>query len=475
LFTALNVANLTAKADAPPPFATPTLKVPSHVKDWFDASPSAPPAQGLIDPNLVQPYVQQWTASLEHEIHGFILEARYVGNHLVKGLRQVDFNQVNINQSDFLPDFIRARNNGFLAQAATGTFNPVYNANIPGSQPLTFFPLLPNGGLLSNATIQGLLRTGEIGTLAQTYQAQATASTPGGWTPSNIPGFSYFPNPYTLYSSSLTNMNNSTYNAGQFEVRKRTHGGMLFQANYTFSKALTGTLALRAIEAQLDNARPGVEKAVADFDQRHAFKLNHYIPLPFGGSNKYRLGKFDKLIDGWALSGFVQLYSGSPVGILSNRGTFNRGARSTNLNTVDSSLTYPQLQDLTGLYMTADGPYWFDPTHINPTLKTGVAADGAAPFAGQVFFNPAPGTIGSLQRRIFRGPVYKNYDFAVIKTTKFLESQSVEFHANFYNLFNHPNFFLGDQNVNSTTFGRILSQNYSNAGVGPRQMEFGLN
>jgi hypothetical protein len=463
-----NVANLTARADAPPAFSTPPFQVPSTVKTWFDLNPNAPPAQGLIDPNLVQPYVQQWTASLEQDIKGFILEARYVGNHLTKGLRQIDFNQVNINQGTFLQDFIRARNNGFLAFNATGAFNPAYNANIPGSQPLDFFPLLPNGGLLTNATIQGLLRTGEIGTLAQTYQGQL-------WFPS--PGFSYFPNPYTLYSSSLTNMNNSTYNAGQFEVRKRTHSGMQFQANYTFSRALTGTLAVRAIEALLDNARPNLEKGIAEFDQRHAFKLNHFVPLPFGGSHRLRVADkgLNTLISGWSLSGFVALYSGSPVGVLSNRGTFNRGARSTNLNTVDTNMTYPELQKLTGLFMTEDGPRWIEESHTHPTLGTGVSPDGQAPFAGQVFFNPQPGTVGSLQRRVFRGPVYKSYDFGLIKETVIRENHRIEFHAQFYNVFNHPNFYLSDQNVNSANFGKILSQNYNNAGIGPREMEFGLN
>ena len=468
LASSRSLVNLTARADAPPEFATPALQVPSTVKTWYDLNPNAPPAQGLIDPNLVQPYVQQWTASLEHDFKGFIVEARYVGNHLTKGLRQVDYNQVNINQSTFLADFIRARNNGFLAQNATGTFNAAYNANIPGSQPLDFFPLLPNGGLLTNATIQGLLRTGEIGTLAQTYQGQL-------WFPAA--GFSYFPNPLVLYSSSLTNMNHSTYNAGQFEVRKRTRNGMQFQANYTFSRALTGTLAVRAIEALLDNARPEVEKGIADFDQRHAFKLNHYTPLPFGGAHRLRFGNsaLDKIVSGWSLSGFVSFYSGSPVGVISSRGTFNRGARSTNLNTVDTNQTYQELRAMTGLFMTSDGPYWIDRSHIHPTLGTGVAPDGQAAFEGQVFFNPQPGTIGSLQRRILQGPAYKSYDFAVIKDTVIKEDHRIEFHAQFYNLLNHPNFYLSDQNVNSATFGKINSQNYNNAGIGPRQMEFGLN
>src|SRR5439155_7841641 len=125
--------------------------------------------------------------------------------------------------------------------------------------------------------------------------------------------------------------------------------------------------------------------------------------------------------------------------------------------------TYEQLRGTTGLFMTPDGPYWIDKSHIHPTLGTGVAPDGQAPFAGQIFFNPQPGTIGSLQRRILLGPAFMSYDFGLIKETIIRENQRIELHAQFYNLFNHPNFYLSDQNVNSSTFGKIQSQNYNNA------------
>ena len=212
-----------------------------------------------------------------------------------------------------------------------------------------------------------------------------------------------------------------------------------------------------------------------NFDQRHAFKFNHYYPLPFGGSNKFHFSNkgLDRVIDGWALSGFLAIYSGNPVEARSQRGTLNRGARSAE-NTVDSPLTYPQLRDITGLFMRGDGPYWIDPSHINPANQQGVAADGAPPFARQVFFNPQPGGLGSLQRRTLFGPGYWNDDFSVSKATRITERQSLELHFDFFNVFNHPNFFINDQNVNTAGFGKITSQNYSSAGVGPRLIQFGL-
>src|SRR5262249_27137002 len=145
-------------------------------------------------------------------------------------------------------------------------------------------------------------------------------------------GFSYFPNPLTLYSSAITNLSNSSYNGLQLEVRKHTRSGFQFQANYTFSKALTDSFATRQIDALLDNNNPRIERSPANFNQTHAFKLNHSIPLPFGPGHRLggsSHGVLKRVMEGWTLGGFLAIYSGNPVAIYSARGTLNRGARST--------------------------------------------------------------------------------------------------------------------------------------------------
>jgi len=287
-------------------------------------------------------------------------------------------------------------------------------------------------------------------------------------------GLSFFPNPYLLYAEEMTNRSTANYNGLQLEVRKQTRNGMQFQANYTFSKALTDANALRALDPQIDNASPSVERARADYDLTHAFKFNHYIPLPIGSGHRFSSKNpvVKQVLDGWALSGIGVIQTGSPVSIFSARGTLNRGARS-GLNTVDTTATISQLHSITGLFMTGNGPNWVNPANIGPDTR-GVAADGATPFSGQVFFNPQPGTQGSLQKRALDGPPFRNYNFTVVKTFHITERQILDFHADFFNIFNHPNFFLNDQTVNNASFGRITSQNISNDGVGPRVMQFGL-
>ncbi len=466
LSSGITLANLNNRLTGNTPTITaPPFKVPTTTQEQFDLSTSSAPVEGLIDPNLVSPYVQQWNFGLQQEWKGFIFEGRYVGNHVVKQFRQIDFNQINIKQGGFLDDFIRARSNGFLAQQATGTFNPSYNAKIAGSQPLPFFSQLPGGGSLTAASVSGAILRGEAGSLGQTYQS-------AGYFPND--SFSYFPNPNLLYSSELTNLSNSTYNAGQFEVRKRTAHGMQFQANYTFSKALSDAAAVRGLEAQLDNANPGIEKSRSVFDLTHAFKLNHYVPLPFGPGRRFSSSNrwLSRAAEGWGLSGFLLIQSGPPVSILSARGTLNRGARS-GANTVDTTYTLDQLKGITGFYMTGNGPFFINPKNIGPDTL-GVAPDGQAPFSGQVFFNPQPGSVGSLQRRILSGPGFWNYDMAVLKNTKITERQSLEFRADFYNMFNHPNFFVGDQNVNTSNFGKITGLLSTGDGVTTRVIQFGL-
>jgi hypothetical protein len=178
------------------------------------------------------------------------------------------------------------------------------------------------------------------------------------------------------------------------------------------------------------------------------------------------------VLDGWALSGIGVIQTGSPVSILSARGTLNRGGRS-GLNTVDTIDTISQLHAITGLFMTGNGPSWINPANVGPDTR-GVAADGAPTFPGQVFLNPQPGTQGSLQKRALDGPPFRTYNFAVVKRFNITERQTIDFHADFFNIFNHPNFFLNDQNINNPSFGKITQQNTSNDGIGPRVIQYGL-
>ena len=63
-------------------------------------------------------------------------------DHATKLLRGFDVNQENVVSNGFLSDFLKAQQNGLLAQQITGVFNPAYNPHIAGSQQLPVFAQL---------------------------------------------------------------------------------------------------------------------------------------------------------------------------------------------------------------------------------------------------------------------------------------------------------------------------------------------
>lgn len=463
---AVNLTALSGTLASRPAIPTPAFKVPRTLYDNYLLNPSA--AVATVDPNLRTPYVQQWNLSVQREIKGGVLDVRYLGNKGTKLYRGFDFNQVDINTNGFLADFRRAYNNGIASQKAGGAFDVRYNSAVPGSQPLTVFPLIGSGGLLTNATILGLIQTQQPGELASTYQTNLYTGPR-----SASPNFSFFPNPYGLGMNLMTNYSNSTYHALQIDYARRYSKGVSFQVNYAYSKSMSDTLGdgQTSFEAFLDTNNASLEKARTPFDLTHSLKGNGVWDLPFGKGKRFLSGSgnvLDKVVSGWSVSGIYTLNSGNPFSILSGRGTLNRTARSSTTNTADTTLNKGQLDQLFQLRFTGGGPYFVAASAIGSDGRA-VAADGAAPFSGQVFFNPSAGNLGGLQRRMFSGPSWWNFDFGIQKRTYITEKHSIELRLESTNVFNHPTFYFGDNDINSASFGRVNS-----AQTNPRRIQLGL-
>jgi hypothetical protein len=70
---------------------------------------------------------------------------------------------------------------------------------------------------------------------------------------------------------------------------------------------------------------------------------------------------------------------------------------------------------------------------------------------------------------MFYGPWSFDLDLSLQKTVHISERQSVEIRMEGVNILNHPSFWSGDQNINSSTFGTMGSTlNLA------RVMQFGL-
>ncbi|HKD90834.1 MAG TPA: hypothetical protein VKB56_02990 [Terriglobales bacterium] len=471
LGSSVNDTGLYAPLSNAPTVPTPTFKMPRTLADQIAVGNTS--ALFGIDPNIKIPMVHEISVGVQRELtHNLSVEARYVGTLGHSLVRGIDYNQTNAGANQaYLTDFVNARTNGFLAAAQPGgKFVPTFNPAIPGSQPTPYFNALgPSGGLFSNSTVVTDLQQNQAAALADFYVANR-GSFP------NAPA-AFLPNP-AIYAADLAcNCSWSSYHSGVVEVRKRYSNGMQLQSSYTWSKALTDSpsdTGQTRFDAFLDNNRKSLEKAPSSFDLRQQWKLNALYDLPFGrgkmlftGAN----GLLDRIIGGWQLSGVWSLQSGAPFSILSNRGTFNRGGRSTFQSAV-STLSQSQIQALMNRSMLSNGNvYWINPAVTGSdgrAVGQDTLSEAASTAFSQVFFNPGAGQVGNLGLNAFTGPAFMGLNMGLSKTTKITERVGLQLRADAFNLPNHPVFAIGDQEINSTTFGRITSTNIS-----PRQLQFG--
>jgi hypothetical protein len=262
----------------------------------------------------------------------------------------------------------------------------------------------------------------------------------------------------------------SMYNGLQVTVRRQLSHGIQFQGAYTWGKDLTDVegVGFNAVFLGGDgNSNDPNNRhqrwGPADFDRAQRFVLTYLweIPHPAGEGFLNR-----KLMSGWSASGVTTFQSGLPITITDPTGGSIFGSGSNSRAQLCPGFTQAQVATSGGVEARL-GQYF------NP------AAFCAPPTIGD-------GTgYGNTGRAAFRGPHQANFDMGLIKTTKvggLSEAASLEFRADFYNAFNHPQFanpgssfagFTIDPNtlkpVANGSFGKIQSTL-----VAPRLIQFGL-
>lgn len=418
-----------------------------------------------IDPDIQVPSLYQWNIGIQRTLPWkMALEVRYVGNRSNNLIRGLDFNQVIIRENGFLDDFLRARRN--MARTGGATGNPA--CTLPDCEPLTFFPTLPNSGLLGNATVRAQIWAGTPADLAILYITN----------PSIFPGVSsrFLRNPNTGVADLVGNFARSNYNSLQVEIRRNFSQGIYFQVNYTLQKTLTDAAGVgqTRFDPLIDNANRRLEYARADFDTEHVMNFNGIFELPFGKGKPFlnQGGLVDLIFGGWQLSGIMRFSTGAPISITDPRGTLNRAGRSGR-QTAFSTLSNSEISRLIGIYRTPCGVFFINPAVINinqtnlaagncGALGSGRGAEGfGTSFPGQVFFNVAPGETGNMARNAWNGPIYYNWDASILKNFRIRENMRLQFRAEAFNVMNRTNFFVGvfpgNGNINSTNFGRITS------------------
>jgi hypothetical protein len=97
------------------------------------------------------------------------------------------------------------------------------------------------------------------------------------------------------------------------------------------------------------------------------------------------------------------------------------------------------------------------------------------------FAQPGPGQFGTCAPYKFYGPGIQMYDLSLFKQFKFTERYQLQFRAEFFNAFNHPNFANPSANIASPgSFGKVSSTlqpilGTDSGGPGdPREIQFAL-
>ncbi len=243
----------------------------------------------------------------------------------------------------------------------------------------------------------------------------------------------------------------SNYNSLQLRAEKRFSHGLTFLASYTWAHALD--IASNAdLGAQNGGdfryfKDPQAEYGNSDFDIRHRFVFSYLYELPIGHGKRLlgdASGVLNQIAGGWQVGGITSVSKGNWFTILDTNGVANSDGQ--------------QRPDLIG-----------DPR--------------ATPCVPNTFFNtcafadPAAGSFGDVSRNSVQGPGYQIWDFSVFKNFTVTERTKLEFRAEFFNVFNHPNLQFvksGPQNsINTTTFG-TPSFGFLTAARDPRQIQLAL-
>ena len=222
-------------------------------------------------------------------------------------------------------------------------------------------------------------------------------------------------------------MGGSSYNALESSLQY-TGGRSAILVSYTYSKAMDDS---SSVTEQIMPFNPKLERALSAFSVTHNFVTSYSYQLPldkiFGHSNN--------LTKGWVFSGIARFATGFPVTIQEN-------------------------DDLSLIGNTSVGPTG---SSDEPNFTPGKLLLQTNPRKGGTYFNTSLfspenlGQFGDAKRRFFGGPGINNWDMALAKDIRFTESKSLEFRAEFFNIFNHAQFLTPSGLINSSSFGVVTN------------------
>ncbi|PYR42035.1 MAG: hypothetical protein DMF95_29400 [Acidobacteria bacterium] len=212
-----------------------------------------------------------------------------------------------------------------------------------------------------------------------------------------------------------TSFASSSYHSLQTSLNRRFYRNVQAQVSYTWSTCKdvsSGNFGGEGGTASTNPYDPEYDYGPCGFSRTHTFRASSVVALPFKGN---------RLVEGWQLSGILNLTSGSPfTPTVPDQSGLGTGGQRPNLapgRSLDSAVTGNINQ-------------WFDPA---------------------AFTLPAPGTLGTVGRNSLTGPRFATVDLALLKNVALQRSSSLQFRAEVFNLTNHVNFGQPSANVFAQT------------------------
>jgi Carboxypeptidase regulatory-like domain/TonB-dependent Receptor Plug Domain len=283
-----------------------------------------------------------------------------------------------------------------------------------------------------------------------------------------------FTRPFKNWPSDITAALNqfwSNYNALQVRYEQRNVSGLTLLNSFTWSHSLdnaSASLEGNSPSPQDANNIAG-EYSQSDYNLPIANVTSLVYELPFGHGQKFMGGSngfVNSVIGGWQISGILSLQSGTP---------FNLVYTANSANAVS-----PQIS------ATFRGANEYHPNRIPgaPLIRKTKLPSGYIQYVNYAALNlPATrdssGTLlspfGNAGRNPGRNPAYYSADIALNKTFATpLESLKIQFRTEFYNAFNHTNFFLPSSGLGGTLGGTPTSGGTITSTFQPRIIQFGL-
>jgi hypothetical protein len=187
------------------------------------------------------------------------------------------------------------------------------------------------------------------------------------------------------------------------------------------------------------------------------------------------------MLGGWSVATIVSFQSGNPYTLFSEN---NSGELNNYLDRPDAvgpiqALGNPRHQEtftpssngLNGSCLPGSetGHFLIDPTNLVCTVGSplGLPPDPMLTPGGVPLF-----THGNLGRNVLRGPGINNWDISIMKDFKFTESKSLEFRSEFFNAFNHVQFYSPTLQDGSIGGDGLFGQTTSDRGS--RVIQFAL-